>query len=100
MKKPLKVVARAFGAVFVLAFACYLAYAYSTGITGQTKKNSQTAGCGAKVSGGGGCHGTSPSASIVVSLSGPTTLPVGATGTYTISVSGATTSGGGCDIAV
>ena len=97
MKRPLL---KAAGSVFILAFACYLAYAFSTGITGQTKKSSATAGCGAKASGGGGCHGTSPNANIQVLLSGPAVLPVGTSGTYTISLTGALSSGGGCDIAV
>ena len=86
--------------VFFLFFACYLAYAFSAGVTGQTKKHSATAGCGAKISGGGGCHGVNSNASIQVALSGPTVLPVGTPGTYTIVLTGATTSGGGCDIAV
>ena len=83
----------------IVAFAGYLAYALSTGISGQTKKSSPTAGCGAKVTGGGSCHGTSANTNIQVLLSGPSVLPVGVAGTYTISVSGATTTGGGCDIA-
>jgi len=85
--------------MLVLAFACYLAYAFSTGISGQTKKNSPTAGCGAKTTGGGSCHGTSANTNTQVLLSGPSVLPVGVPGTFTISVSGATTTGGGCDIA-
>ncbi len=101
MKRSLvKSAAVALGSVFLLVSACYLAYAFSTGITGQTRKNSLTAGCGAKVSGGGGCHGTSPNTNIHVSLSGPAVLPVGTPGTYTISLTGASTSGGGCDVAV
>ena len=40
--------------VVSLFFACYLAYAFSTGVTGQTKKHSATAGCGAKVEWGRG----------------------------------------------
>ncbi len=86
--------------VVSLFFACYLAYAFSTGVTGQTKKHSATAGCGAKVSGGGGCHGVNANATIQLLLSGPAVLPVGTPGTYTISLSGATSTGGGCDIAV
>lgn len=89
-----------FGFVVVVSFACYLAYAYSTGISGQTKKNSATAGCGAKVSGGGGCHGVNADTAVQVLLSGPSALPVGTPGTFSISVSGGTTTGGGCDIAV
>jgi hypothetical protein len=87
------------GSVLILIFACYLAYAFSTGITGQTKKSTQTAGCGAKPTGGGGCHGTSADTNIQVLLTGPSVLPVGTPGTYTISLTGATASGGGCDIA-
>jgi len=89
----------AVGSVFSVLSACYLAYAFSSGVTGQTNKHSLTAGCGAKISGGGGCHGVNSNASVQVTLTGPTVLPVGSAGTYTISVSGATTTGGGCDIA-
>jgi hypothetical protein len=86
-----------FGTLVVCA--CYLAYAYSSGITGQTRKNSLTAGCGTEVGTGSSCHAANANPNIQVRLSGPSVLPVGAAGTYTISVSGANTSGGGCDIA-
>ncbi len=88
------------GSGLLLVCACYLAYAFSTGITGQTRKSSLTAGCGIKVGGGSGCHGSQPDTTVQVRLSGPTALPVGTTGTYTITLTGASTSGGGCDIAV
>ena len=99
-RSPLRAAAMIFGFVLALGSACYLAYAYSTGISGQTRKNSPTAGCGAKVSGGGGCHGVNPDTNIQVSLSGPSALPLGTPGTYTIAVSGLSATGGGCDIAV
>jgi hypothetical protein len=95
-----KPVARALGAVFLVLAALYFALASSTGRTGQTLKSSSTAGCGAKASGGGSCHGTSANSAISVTLSGPAVLPVGGTGIYTVSLSGSSGSGGGLDIAV
>ena len=80
--------------------AIYAAYASSAGRTGQTMKNSPTAGCGAKVTGGGSCHGTTASSAVTVTLSGPAVLPAGGTGSYTLSLAGTTGAGGGLDIAV
>ena len=75
------------------------AHASGTGRTGQTLKTSLTAGCGARVGGTGSCHGTSANPSITVLMTGPSVLPVGTPGTYTLSLSGSTGSGGGFDIA-
>ena len=58
------------------------ALASSAGITGQTLKNpGPSQGCGV-------CH--SPTASLGVSMSGPTTLSIAAGGNYSITTSGGT----------
>src|SRR5512140_998146 len=95
--KPLAV---ALGSCIMVVFVFYWAYAFSTGKTGQTLKSSPTAGCGAKVTGGGSCHGTLPNNSLTVRIGGPGILAVGATGSYTLLDSGSTGLGGGFDIAV
>ena len=56
------------------------AHSYSTGITGRTNRDGG-AGCGS-------CH--SPNQTLGVSISGPSSLVIGATGTYTINISGGT----------
>lgn len=83
-----------------ILLALYAAYASSAGRTGQTLKNSPTAGCGAKVTGGGSCHGTTASGAVTVTLSGPAVLPLGGIGSYTLSLAGTSGAGGGLDIAV
>jgi mono/diheme cytochrome c family protein len=54
------------------------AHSYSSGITGRTNKDGG-AGCGT-------CH--SPDSTLVVSISGPTTLAAGETGNYQVNISG------------
>ncbi|HEX9006791.1 MAG TPA: choice-of-anchor V domain-containing protein, partial [Bacteroidota bacterium] len=78
----------------------YLAYSFSTGKTGQTLKSSPTAGCGAKTTGGGSCHGTSANTAVTATIGGSHILGAGKTGAYTLSLSGSTGVGGGFDIAV
>lgn len=72
----------------LFVFSSIAAWTYPTGITGVTRK-----------SGGSGCSPCHTGASIdgVVTISGPTTLKVGQTGTYTLTISSGTLIG--CDIA-
>ncbi len=65
-------------------------YAYSSGITGKTKKNGQ--GCT--------CHGNNPVVSVNVSISGPQMLSPGEKGTYRLTISGGPLSRAGANIAV
>ncbi|RPI14170.1 MAG: T9SS C-terminal target domain-containing protein [Ignavibacteriae bacterium] len=69
-----------------------LLYAYPEGVTGRTLKTS-TSGCG-------GCHGSTPATDVIVTISGPDTLTTGQTGQYTLTISKASKSGAGLDIAV
>lgn len=74
---------------FTLLVLCALgAWAYPTGITGVTRKT-----------GGSGCAPCHSGSSVdgVVTISGPATLKVGQTGTYTLTISSGTLIG--CDIA-
>lgn len=66
-------------------------YAYSTGITGVTKK-SNNPGCT--------CHGISPSSSVIVSINGPDSLTTNQTADYSITISGGPLIAAGTDIAV
>lgn len=72
----------------VLAFSIIVAR--EDGISGRTKKTS-TNGCS--------CHGSANSGTLVT-VNGPSTVLQGQTATYTITVSNATQSGSGVDIAV
>ncbi|HEX4858802.1 MAG TPA: choice-of-anchor V domain-containing protein, partial [Usitatibacteraceae bacterium] len=65
-----------------LAFFGNEAIAYSSGITGRTNKDGGT-GCGS-------CH--SPNQTLVVSITGPSTLAAGTSATYTVNISGGTAS--------
>lgn len=76
--------------LFMLTAACTATgWAYPGGITGVTRKT-----------GGSGCAGCHSGSSVngLVTISGPTTLKVGQTGTYTLTISSGTLIG--CDIAV
>jgi hypothetical protein len=74
--------------LMLLVFFTMGAWAVPSGITGLTRKT-----------GGSGCAGCHSGSSIdgVVTISGPTTLKVGQTGTYTLTISSGTLIG--CDIA-
>lgn len=79
-------------AVFLLiVVSTAIVYAYSTGITGRTKK-SASAGCS--------CHSPSFSASTTVTITGPDTLNPGQTAQFTLTVSNSSQAGAGVDIAV
>jgi hypothetical protein len=74
----------------VAGFISAVAYAFQTGITGQTLKTT-TEGCN--------CHGPSPSPSVSVTINGPSTLETGETGNYTVIVTGGPLSAAGTNIA-
>src|SRR5512141_858865 len=80
--------ATAFILLTLLVLCTMIAWAYPTGITGVTRKT-----------GGSGCAPCHTGSSIdgVVTISGPTALKVGQTGTYTLTISSGTLIG--CDIA-
>lgn len=65
-------------------------FAYSSGITGKTKKNGQ--GCT--------CHGNDPTSTVNVSISGPQILSPGAKGTYSLTITGGPLVRAGTNIAV
>ncbi|MCX6164599.1 MAG: T9SS type A sorting domain-containing protein, partial [Ignavibacteriae bacterium] len=80
--------------IFVLLFGYSLyVYSYGNGVAGRTLLGS-TPGCT--------CHSNGQSTAVVVTLTGPTTLTVGQTGTYTVTITRSTgsTSTGGIDVAV
>ncbi len=66
--------------LILLIFASFIVMGYSTGIAGVTKKNTSNPGCT--------CHSQNPNASVLVTIGGPSSLAPGATGTYTVTVSG------------
>jgi hypothetical protein len=77
-------------AIIILSFSVLL-YAYSTGITGVTKK-SNNPGCI--------CHGPNPSSDVTVTINGPDTLTLNQTANYSITISGGPLIAAGTDIAV
>lgn len=64
--------------VYFIILSSLLFYAYSSGVTGKTRKNGN--GCT--------CHGSSPTSSVEVSISGPNLLSPGQKATYRVSISG------------
>ncbi|MCU7497475.1 MAG: T9SS type A sorting domain-containing protein [Ignavibacteria bacterium] len=74
--------------LFCLLLSSYV-YSRSSGVSGYTLK-SGTAGCS--------CHGASVS-SVSVTISGPSTLKAGETGSYTATITGGSGTGVGADIA-
>ena len=76
--------------IIVLSFSILL-YAYSTGITGVTKK-SNNPGCT--------CHGINSSSAVIVSINGPDSLTTNQTADYSITISGGPLNAAGTDIAV
>jgi hypothetical protein len=66
-----------------------LLYAYSTGITGATRKNGS--GCI--------CHNLSPSQNVTVTISGPDSIVAGQTGSYSVTIKGGPLVRAGTDIA-
>ncbi|MGI0014074.1 MAG: PKD domain-containing protein, partial [Nitrososphaera sp.] len=77
--------------VSTITTSIYL-YSNGNGKTGQTRKTTQN-GCGPL-----GCHGTSETSSLIVTINGPATLQLGQTAAYNVTISGSG-SGGGIDIA-
>ena len=80
--------------VLITAIQFGNAYAYGNGVAGRTLKPGSSPGCT--------CHSGSSNSAVVVTITGPSTLQAGQTGTYTFSVSrsSGTFSTGGIDIAV
>jgi hypothetical protein len=77
--------------LLVLVVSTAIVYAYSSGITGRTKK-SASAGCS--------CHSPSLSTSTTVTIAGPDTVNPGQTVQFTLTVSNSSLAGAGVDIAV
>ena len=67
----------------------FIIYAYSTGVTGETRKNG--IGCY--------CHNESPSPNVTVTINGPDILKPNETGNFTLTISGGPLVRGGTDIA-
>lgn len=74
---------------FIFVFSVVL-YAFSSGITGRTKKTTTT-GCS--------CHNQASTVDVSVTISGPDTVVVGEMKQYTLTVSRSSKTGAGLDIA-
>ena len=73
----------------ILLFCSFIVYAYSTGITGVTKKNGD--GCT--------CHNPSPSGNVSVAITGPAVVQINSTNNYDITITGGPLTRGGTNIA-
>ncbi|MBI3579772.1 MAG: hypothetical protein HY089_10230, partial [Ignavibacteriales bacterium] len=74
--------------IVILGYAISV-FAHSTGMTGVTRKNGN--GCD--------CHGSTPFANVIVTITGPDTLITGQTADYTLALQGGPAVRGGVDIA-
>ncbi len=75
--------------LLVTIFSSFILYAYSTGITGRTLKNGT--GCD--------CHSATPNPLVSVVISGPDSLQVNTSATYTVTITGGPLTRGGTNIA-
>jgi len=75
--------------IFIIIISAIIIYAKEGGIIGKTQKNGF--GCT--------CHSETPSANVLVAISGPDTLFVGQTATYTVTITGGPLVAGGTNIA-
>jgi hypothetical protein len=76
---------------FIVLFAALLVYAFPGGISGRTLKTT-TSGCS--------CHNNTRTTDVGVSFSGPDTVTAGQTAIFSITVSKASKTGAGFDVAV
>jgi hypothetical protein len=90
MKSKTTLFVSVFFLLVIIISSVYL-YASSTGFTNRTRKTS--------LSGCGGCHGSSSTADVTVSITGPDSVTISQTATYTLTISKATKTGAGFDIA-
>lgn len=79
-----------YSTLLIIIGASILVYAYSTGITGVTRKNGN--GCT--------CHNALPSSNVIVTILGPDTLAINQSAQYSITITGGPLVRAGTDIAV
>ena len=75
--------------LFIVIISAVIIYAHENGIVERTLKNGD--GCT--------CHSDSPSANVLVTISGPDTLEVGQSAIYTVTIQGGPLGSGGTNIA-
>ena len=90
MKTKTKLLISSFILTTIIFSSIYI-YSSSAGFTNRTRKTS-TSGCG-------GCHGGNFTADVSVTIAGPDTVVVSQTKTYSITISRASKTGAGFDIA-
>ena len=77
--------------LLVIIFSSVYIYASSSGFVNRTRKTN--------LSGCGGCHGGNSNNEVTVSISGPDTVTISQTKTYTLTITKASKNGAGFDIA-
>jgi hypothetical protein len=90
MKSKTTLLVSVFFLLVIITSSVYL-YASSSGFTNRTRKTS--------LSGCGGCHGGNPTNDVTVSITGPDSVTVSQTATYTLTITKASKTGAGFDIA-
>ncbi|EFK96775.1 hypothetical protein LDC_1189 [sediment metagenome] len=75
--------------IFIMLVSAVIIYAHENGIVERTMKNGD--GCT--------CHSESPSVNVLVTISGPDTLAVGQSATYTVTIQGGPLESGGINVA-
>jgi hypothetical protein len=79
-------------AILIIIASTFILYAHNDGIKGRTKKSDDKPGCT--------CHGSDPSPTVKVVISGPDALTVDQEAQYIVTITGGPLLAGGVDIAV
>ena len=79
-------------AVLIIIASAFMLYAHNDGVKGRTRKSEDKPGCT--------CHGSDPTPSVKVVISGPDTLATNQEAVYNIVISGGPLLAAGVDIAV
>jgi hypothetical protein len=78
--------------ILIIIASAFILYAHNDGIKGRTRKSDDKRGCT--------CHGSDPTPSVYVVISGPDTLTVNQEATYKVVISGGPLTAAGTNIAV
>jgi len=78
--------------ILIIIASSFILYAHNDGMKGRTRKSDDKPGCT--------CHGSDPTASVKVVISGPDSLSVNQEAEYNVTISGGPLVAAGVDIAV
>src|SRR5665811_1291024 len=77
-------------AILIIIASSFILYAHNDGMKGRTRKSDDKPGCS--------CHGSDPTPSVKVVISGPDSLSVNQEADYNVTISGGPLAAAGVDI--